>query len=160
MPNVTSLVISGMPQGRGRKGGVAPRHRKQVQAPTTRVPMSIEGTQVAADIHVSASGDVSSVSSVTPTPLNAIRMPPPPYPVYQYQYSCNPFTICFIKGNISTCAGCHNRHVQYADPPEDLRIRHEEWRNLHHEDQKHHILSLAMRIITAGHSVCGFVAPN
>lgn len=43
-PNVTSLLTTSMPRGRGRKGGVAPRTRKAPQVATTRIEMNISNT--------------------------------------------------------------------------------------------------------------------
>ena len=39
-PNITQLVTSNMPRGRGRKGGIPPRKRKPTQEITARVPMT------------------------------------------------------------------------------------------------------------------------
>ncbi len=45
-PNVTRLVTTNMPKGRGRKGGVAPRSRKPQQLETTRIAMNISSSSV------------------------------------------------------------------------------------------------------------------
>ena len=39
------------------------------------------------------------------------------------------FRLCFRIGNISVCNGCRNRFDKTAQPPYDLCIQHEEWRN-------------------------------
>ncbi len=39
----------------------------------------------------------------------------------------NPYELCFIKGNISTCMGCHNRYPKSPQAPNDLCIKHKEW---------------------------------
>jgi hypothetical protein len=39
------------------------------------------------------------------------------------------FRSCFRSGNISVCNGCRNRFDKDAQPPYDLCIQHEEWRN-------------------------------
>lgn len=39
-----------------------------------------------------------------------------------------PFTLCRITGNISVCAGCRNKYHKCPTPPDDLCIRHQEWR--------------------------------
>ena len=44
-------------------------------------------------------------------------------PVVQY-----PFSLCFIRGNISVCIGCQNRYPKTKQPPDDLCIKHQEWR--------------------------------
>ena len=40
----------------------------------------------------------------------------------------NPFCLCFVKGNISVCIGCKNRYEKNLQPPNDLCIKHQEWR--------------------------------
>ena len=40
----------------------------------------------------------------------------------------SPFTLCKISGNISICAGCRNKYSKHPTPPDDLCIRHQEWR--------------------------------
>ena len=40
----------------------------------------------------------------------------------------NTFSLCFIKGNISVCIGCKNRYEKNSQPPNDLCIKHHEWR--------------------------------
>ena len=40
----------------------------------------------------------------------------------------HPFTVVFISGNISVCAGCSNHYPKPATPPYDLCIKHTEWR--------------------------------
>ena len=39
-----------------------------------------------------------------------------------------PFTLCKIAGNISVCAGCRNKYPKHPNPPDDLCIKHQEWR--------------------------------
>lgn len=39
------------------------------------------------------------------------------------------FRLCFRTGNISVCNGCRNKFDKNAQPPYDLCIQHEEWRN-------------------------------
>jgi len=38
------------------------------------------------------------------------------------------FILCFIKGNISVCIGCQNKYSKTREPPNDLRIKKQEWR--------------------------------
>ena len=40
----------------------------------------------------------------------------------------SPFTLWKITGNISVCAGCRNKYPKYPTPPDDLCIKHQEWR--------------------------------
>lgn len=71
-PDVTALVTSTMPRGRGRKGGVPPRTRKQSNAEScTRVAMNV-GTQVVSDVH--GAGSASCVTQSTP--LNTFQAAP------------------------------------------------------------------------------------
>lgn len=39
-----------------------------------------------------------------------------------------PFTFCKINGNINVCTGCHNKYNKNPVPPDDMCIRHQEWR--------------------------------
>lgn len=39
------------------------------------------------------------------------------------------FRLCFRTGNISTCNGCRNKFNKSIQPPLDLCVQHEEWRN-------------------------------
>lgn len=50
-----------------------------------------------------------------------------PAPTAQYQ-PADPFVLCFITGNISSCFGCKNKYTRPLQPPEDLCIKHKDWR--------------------------------
>lgn len=67
--------------------------------------------------------------------------PPPPYMPYTAAPPPNmtsnsgptlpppsPYTLCKITGNISVCAGCQNKYPKHPIPPDDLCIKHQEWR--------------------------------
>ena len=64
--------------------------------------------------------------------------PPSPYSQHPGAYPSTPpmpgampplpFTLCKIIGNISICDGCRNRYSKHPNPPDDLCIRHQEWR--------------------------------
>lgn len=169
-PNVTNLVTSGMPRGRGRKGSAAPRSRKRpsVCEPVNRVPLNAASPQAKTSSSVSPSSlsqaacrppaMYSPAHHTPPTyglPLPQIPsvMSQPPsaaYPSSSFMYSptnyatspsgvyapywgnpymaTNPFTVYFISGNISVCIGCKNRYPKSRQPPQDLCIRHQEWR--------------------------------
>ena len=43
--------------------------------------------------------------------------------------SPHPFKLCFISGNVSICQGCLRKYPKPPDPPHDIVIQHEEWRN-------------------------------
>ena len=143
-PNVTALVTSTMPRGRGRKGGVPARTRKPTSPAEacTRVAMSV-GTQVVSNVHsVGAASCATQNASTNPFHVAPFFSSPsagsmtypyshfPPSPAYDpwnmhpYMYpypstpsvppvvdraaDLNPFSLCFIKGNISVCIGCKN----------------------------------------------------
>ena len=55
-----------------------------------------------------------------PLPSSFPHFPRPPLPSI--------FELCRIAGNISVCAGCRNKYLKTAQPPYDLCIRHQEWR--------------------------------
>ena len=62
--------------------------------------------------------------------------PPPPYMPYVAAsppgtlslHPSSPFTLCKVSGNISVCAGCRNKYPKNPIPPDDLCIKHQEWR--------------------------------
>ena len=45
-----------------------------------------------------------------------------------HHQECPPFTLWKIAGNITTCIGCRNKYIKGAAPPDDMCIRHKEWR--------------------------------
>ena len=141
IPNLTNLITANMPHGRGRKGGHPPRTRKR-SSPDSETRLSMH---IGAGSQVDAAGG-SAISTFAP--ITMMQMPyssgvPPGYFPYPGTYLPNPcqppgpglfpahaptpFTLCFIKGNISTCFGCHNKYTN-KQPPNDLCIRHQEWR--------------------------------
>lgn len=65
-----------------------------------------------------------------PHPPPTLPHPPPPYMPYAppAPASLHPFTLCKISGNISVCAGCRNKYPKNPNPPDDLCIKHQEWR--------------------------------
>lgn len=77
-PNITNLVLTGMPMGRGRKGGVPPRKKKKPVAATSRTPASslLTSTSTSTSTNVSTSTIASTVAiafagTVTGTTSNA-----------------------------------------------------------------------------------------
>ena len=40
----------------------------------------------------------------------------------------HPFTLCKISGNNKVCAGCRNKYPKSPAPPDDLCVKHPEWR--------------------------------
>lgn len=76
-PNISSLITSQMPSGRGRKGNIAPRSRKKVEKPDTRVSMMIGHNQV--DGSISYAPVMLSVASPLPSfspPQFSMNQPP------------------------------------------------------------------------------------
>ena len=64
-----------------------------------------------------------------PTPSHPFH--PPSGPLYPFSFSTdssNPFSLAFITGNISTCVGCKNKYAKSPQPPDDLCVKHQEWR--------------------------------
>jgi hypothetical protein len=118
VPNVTKLVTSSMPRGRGRKGGVTPRTRKRAPATTSRVPMSID-VQGPVEHSQGLQATSSDVSFATVNMVNSpfyspsgYHYPIPPgysaFPPYSYPYQTpdtfsrptSPYFVCFIKGHV------------------------------------------------------------
>ena len=65
-PNITSLVLTGMPIGRGRKGGVPPRKKKKSVAATSRTPASSFLINSSTSSSIST-GITASTSTITGT---------------------------------------------------------------------------------------------
>ena len=156
-PNLTKMVSTSAPRGRGRKGSVPSRHRKQPEPITTRVEMSISGG--GSVISQSPSFECSTYLTLPPTypgSMNTLQSPmygnqsyvpfQCGYPPYYYGQSsniyppllpCQPqlqqptftssFTVTFIAGNITVCFGCKNKYTENLQPPEDLCIKHQDW---------------------------------
>ena len=52
----------------------------------------------------------------------------PPYPVPPPVPDNSIFNVRFIEGNISTCYGCRNKYSKNPQPPDDICLQTEEWR--------------------------------
>ena len=50
-------------------------------------------------------------------------------PLTTSESTATEFRLCFRTGNISICNGCRNKFDKNAQPPYDLCVQHEEWRN-------------------------------
>lgn len=154
-PNITTLAMSGLPSGRGRKGGVPPRRRSRKVVTTPEVStlrpvflkdtpsVSISASNVS---NVSASQQVSVNQSVTPiqssacdtlTQLLSGVLPfqctsLPLSTSASLQPNSNPFYVKFIQGNIRMCQGCKSS-LRCADstiptPPFNLAVARSEKR--------------------------------
>ena len=137
-PNLTKLTLTGMPAGRGRKGGVTPRSKKKSLPSTSRTPLIVH-SEFSSSSNSPSSGttsvsDAAPVSALTPTvrPLTSSSVPPfpPPFvPCSPMTSSAegSPFILSFVTGNIRVCRGCRQKYVKPAQPPIDLCVRHQEW---------------------------------
>lgn len=137
-PNVTSFAEATMPKGRGRKGSVAPRRKSKPDH--TPVETMVESPALTRPCQQTQSPPVTHQSQVQPYnswPSPSTYFPPfsPPtwqYPSYCYQSSpappSHPFVLCQISGNIKICIGCRNSYAKHATPPNDMCIKHQEWR--------------------------------
>ena len=76
-PNVTRLVTTNMPKGRGRKGGVAPRSRRPQQLETTQIEMNTSsGSGLDIATPMTANDDTPLTSNVgIPMPSNVVSIP-------------------------------------------------------------------------------------
>lgn len=70
----------------------------------------------------------STYSPFGPYPYPANTFFPGSPGTFSQQSSSNPYQLSFIKGNISTCIACHNKYPKSPQPPNDLCIKHQEWR--------------------------------
>ena len=145
-PNVTKLGTSDMSQGRGRKGSVIPQHHRAQLTPETRMPMphfnaigtpSVSAPQTSSQYY-SPSVSIPQTSSQYYSPSGfhpqGVQYPyqslpfPNMFQLPDMFVPPNPFKLCFIKGNISTCIGCNNKYPKLRQEPNDLCIKHQEWR--------------------------------
>ena len=74
-----------------------------------------------------------STPPYTPSSSTPYSQPfPSPRPAFNQPFSppppSSPFSLCKISGNISVCAGCRNKYNKTASPPDDMCIKHQEWR--------------------------------
>ena len=127
-PSLTKLILTGMPEGTGRKGGKSAPQRRKRQPTESRTSIS-----VLSGIAPCVTVDDSS-QQATPTTQ---QLPSRPPPLVHYtpqmaqsssQASDEPFTLCFISGNIGVCYGCRQKYPKPCKPPDDLCVRHKEWR--------------------------------
>lgn len=130
-PSLTKLVLTGMPDGRGKKGGKSAHSKKKIQKTVTRTPIDVIsstaeniGTPSAPrSVHLPSSQSISATSVVPSHPPPLVHITPhSPAP------TAEPFTLCFIMGNISVCYGCRQKYRKPCQPPEDLCVQHKEWR--------------------------------
>ena len=122
-PSVTKLVVTGMPSGRGRKGGKTTQHKKKVLPITSRTPIVSLASGTTPGVSTSSQSSSSSMP-VHPPPLIHLT-PQSPSPGSE---TSEPFVLCFISGNISVCYGCRQKYPKPCVPPNDLCVRHKEWR--------------------------------
>ena len=77
---------------------------------------------------------IGTVSSQRPSSASDLpRMPSHPPPLVHFTPRSpspvsEPFVLCFITGNISVCYGCRQKYPKPCQPPDDLCVRHKEWR--------------------------------
>ena len=98
-----------------------------VPPPTYPAPMNVlqspmYGNQSYGPFHCGYAPYYYGQSSNVCQPL----LPCPP-PTQQPTFTL-PFSITFITGNITVCFGCKNKYYKNLQPPEDLCIKHQDWR--------------------------------
>ena len=129
--SVSKLVLTGMPEGRGRKGGKRPQSKKKGLAMQTRT--SIENIAGVSTSHTTGAMGASSTLRSSTSGVSNLREPSHPPPLVHCT-PCSPsptpepFVLCFVTGNISVCYGCRQKYPKPCQPPDDLCVRHKEWR--------------------------------
>lgn len=154
-PNLTKLVTTTMPKGRGCKGSKAPtKHRPSVPVqhcfelnpsidspgPSVQVGVSSSANTsiaITTPCHSDAPGGVTPMQSTTTFDDWYASMPPPPsmptwspstsYPMDTTSAGTHPSRLHFVSGNISVCHGCKGKYQKLA-PPFDHCLQHEKWR--------------------------------
>ena len=157
-PMLSKFAEATMPKGRGRKGGEISRKRKTPSVIETRVQNpSIPCNESSQDVWPAAvsqsqmspygfqQGNTSNIHSpfYFNSPSMVYSMPGGGWPYGHYPCTSGftsatsssppitpftPFTLCKISGNISVCSGCRNKYNKNSVPPDDMCIRHQEWR--------------------------------
>ena len=112
---------------------------KKAKYITTRLSMPIEPIESSS----SQAPRTSFLEYQSPASASlSLSVYPPMYPAYlshtqtgagmRYPDQCTTpssfFTLCFISRNISTCFGCKNWFAKKLQPPNDLLIRSQDWR--------------------------------
>ena len=96
-------------------------------------------------------------SNFCPSPYLYMPTAPPSLPQYQ---PSSPFVLCFISENISTCFGCKTKYLKSLQPPDDLCIRHQDWREFFSPTLVTCKLSTETFITIVSLSACGSDAPS
>ena len=151
LPNITCLAMSGLPSGRGRKGGVTKRTRDRQEKSTPEMtvlrPIFQPGLTVTSSATTTSIGAHSSTLSVFsstnvfnssvvgqinvpsqsahgPTVITASQTAP--QSTCSIQPNTNPFYVRFIQGNIRMCQGCksslHLSDGSIPVPPFDVAV--------------------------------------
>ena len=148
--------------GGGEKGGKS--HRKKTASKATVSRTSIENLLCTTEAQSSASNskNPSALSPsgplIAPSSASAYKVPSHPPPLVHFTPQSpspisEPFTLCFISGNISVCYGCRQKYQKPCQPPDDLCVRHKEWRDYFPSDTATAQTNFAMYIIIAMHPV-------
>ena len=118
-PSLTNLVVTGMPDGRGKKGGRSAQRKKKTVPPKTRTSIA-PLLQANEDVGIQYATGASSIPTCHP-PL--VHFSP-----QSTSSSSEPFVLCFVTGNISVGYGCRQKYPKPSSPPNDICVRHKEWR--------------------------------
>ena len=129
--SVSKLVLTGMPEGRGRKGGKRPQSKNKGLAVQTRT--SIDNIAGVSTSHTTGAMGASSTLRSSTLGVSNLGMPSHPPPLVHCtprspSPTPEPFVLCFVTGNISVCYGCRQKYPKPCQPPDDLCVRHKEWR--------------------------------
>ena len=146
-PNISTLAMSNLPRGRGRKGGRAKRQRNRSYNPPIDNVTVRPGLQTAFmnnnDVRYGTLVNVShdnvtvgsgSVSNIQVFPEGCVPTSSGPPPLIRLQQvSSNPFFVKILAGNIRVCQGCRGSlrltNGSVPQPPFDLVIARMEKRS-------------------------------
>ena len=78
-PSMTALAKSGMPKGRGRKGGVPPRKKAKMTIPELRIPLTTPALQEAPPTQLQVPHLSIPQGQSSPLAVAAAAMPSPPF---------------------------------------------------------------------------------
>ena len=140
-PNLTKLLTSDMPQGRGRKGGKGPRKRK---APS--IVGIISGHSYGNTFDTLVFPEATESQQSIPSCAAQQSRPPPPLihaasSSPQSESDHDQFELVFLTKRVKKCYGCSKEFVKQPDgsnlqPPYDIVVRHADFREYYYDGEK------------------------
>ena len=113
-PSITKLILTGMPEGRGKKGGKSVKQKKKNQPTESRTSIAVLSGVASC---TSTQGQLEPLLQQVTAVSSSLQLPSHPPPLVHYTphaqgpSSSEPFVLCFIAGNIGICYGCRQKPI-------------------------------------------------